>query len=156
MAMPSSDSFQFDNTRSRTAAAGCAIMVPMTADQFRNLALSLEGAKEGQHHGHADFRVNGKIFATLAYEKEGCGVVMLAPDQQRGVLEDAPEMFTPVNGAWGRNGATMVLLAKATRTIVLGALQSAWLLKRKTPAGPGRTGRAAASAPSRPRRSQRK
>lgn len=132
------------------------MIVPMTADHFRKLALSLPGVEEGQHHGHADFRVGGKIFATLAYEKEGCGVVMLTPEQQQGVLEDAPEMFTPVYGAWGRNGATKVHLAKAPRAVLMGALESAWRLKRKAQAGPGRSGRAATSAPSKPRRSPRK
>lgn len=101
-------------------------MVRMTPAQFRTLALSMEGAEEGQHHGHADFRAGGRIFATLAYEEEGCGVVMLTPEQQAGVLEDAPEMFTPVNGAWGRKGATKVHLKKVTRTVLLGALRSAW------------------------------
>jgi hypothetical protein len=105
----------------------------MTADQFRKLALSLPGVEEGQHHGHADFRVGGKIFATLAYEKEGCGVVMLTPDEQQGMIDDAPAMFSPVNGAWGRNGATKVHLKPVTRTILLGALQAAWRHKAPKP-----------------------
>ena len=71
----------------------------MTAKDYRQIALSLPGASEGSHQGHPDFRVGGKIFCTLAYEKEGFGVLMLSPEQQAGLVEDAPEVFSPVPGA---------------------------------------------------------
>ncbi|HYL61557.1 MAG TPA: MmcQ/YjbR family DNA-binding protein, partial [Candidatus Methylomirabilis sp.] len=83
----------------------------MTTADFRRLALSLPEAIEGSHFGSADFRVGGRIFATLALEKEGCGVLLLTPEQQEGMVEDAPEIFSPVPGGWGRHGATRVRLA---------------------------------------------
>lgn len=98
-------------------------------DQFRRLALGLPGAEEGAHFGHADFRVGGKIFATLAYEKEGCGVLMLTPEEQAGMVEDAPEIFEPVAGGWGRMGATRVRLDRVAPDVLEGALKTAW--KRK-------------------------
>lgn len=91
------------------------------------------------HRGHADFRVGGRIFATLAYvkEKEGAGVVMVTPEEQAGMVADGPEMFTPVNGAWGKKGATKVWLKRVTKEALEGALKAAWLKARG-----GRRGRA--------------
>ena len=106
----------------------------MTAAAFRRIALGLPGAVEGAHFGHPDFRVGGKIFATLAYEREGCGVLMLTPDQQAGMVTDEPEIFSPVTGAWGRNGATRVRLAKVTPAMLEGALRTAW--SRRAPKPP--------------------
>jgi hypothetical protein len=83
-------------------------------------------AMEGSHFGVADFRVEGKIFATLAYEKEGFGVLMLTPEQQSGMVQDAPELFSPVPNNWGRRGATRVSLTKITRDILESALRTAW------------------------------
>ncbi len=74
----------------------------MTAADFRRLALSMPEAVEGSHFGVADFRVGKKIFATLAFEKEGYGVLLLTPDQQAGMVEDEPEIFSPVPGGWGK------------------------------------------------------
>jgi YjbR len=70
----------------------------MNADYFRRIALSLEGAEEGSHHGQADFRVGGKIFATLAAEKQGYGNLMLTPEQQAAFVEELPEVFLPIHG----------------------------------------------------------
>src|SRR5258708_14816591 len=84
----------------------------MTAADFRRIALSLPEAVEGAHMGHADFRVGGKIFATLAYEKEGYGVLLLTPDEQAGMVTDEPRIFSPVTGGWGRQGSTRGLLSK--------------------------------------------
>ena len=98
----------------------------MTAASFRRIALSLPEAVEGSHFGHADFRVGGKIFATLALEKEGFGVLLLTSEQQAGMVEDAPEIFSPVSGGWGRQGATRVRLAKVPADILRAALQTAW------------------------------
>lgn len=101
----------------------------MNAADFRRLALSLEGAKEGSHFGAADFRVGGRIFATLAAEKQGYGNLMLTPEQQGTFVAEAPEIFVPIPGGWGRNGATHVVLAKANKDVLLGALRTAWKLR---------------------------
>jgi len=98
----------------------------VTAAGFRRIALALPEAVEGSHFGNADFRVGGKIFATLALESEGFGVLLLTPEQQAGMVEDAPEIFSPVPGGWGRHGATRVRLAKVPRDILAGALRTAW------------------------------
>ena len=98
----------------------------MTAAGFRKTALSLEGAAEGSHMGNPDFRVGGRIFATLSLERDGYGVLMLNPAQQAGMVEDAPEIFSPVPGGWGRMGCTRVLLAKVTPDVLKDALRTAW------------------------------
>ena len=98
----------------------------MTVDDFRRLALSLEGAVESSHMGNADFRVGGRIFATLASQSQGYGNLMLTPDQQAGLIEEMPDVFIPVKGGWGRNGATHARLAVATEDLLAGALRMAW------------------------------
>jgi len=105
--------------------------VIVTAKDFQRIALSLPEAAEGQHFGHADFRVDGKIFATLGLAKEGFGVLLLTPEQQAGMIEDEPKIFSPVPGGWGRKGSTRVLLAKIPRDILEAALRTAW--RRKAP-----------------------
>ena len=85
----------------------------MTPADFRRIALSLEGAEEGSHFGAADFRVGGRIFATLAAQAQGYGNLMLTPEQQAAFVAEAPEVFLPVPGGWGRNGATHLKLAAA-------------------------------------------
>ncbi len=97
-----------------------------TAADFRRIALSMPEAVEGAHHGHPDFRVGGKIFATLACEQEGDGVLLLTPDQQAGMVNDEPEVFSPVPGGWGRHGSTRVRLAKVTPDVLEDALRTAW------------------------------
>lgn len=106
----------------------------MTEAHFRKLALSLPDTSEGVHFSVADFRVGGKIFATLAYKQEGCGVLLLTPDQQAGMIEDAPEIFLPVPNKWGLRGATLVRLAKVTPDILQGALKTAWANRQRKPA----------------------
>ncbi len=103
----------------------------MTAANFRRIALSLPEAVEGSHFGNADFRVGGKIFATLSLQSEGYGVLLLTPAQQAGMVEDEPRIFSPVPGGWGRNGSTRVLLAKVAPDILEAALRAAW--QRKAP-----------------------
>jgi hypothetical protein len=98
----------------------------MTPSDFRRLALTLEGAEEGSHMGAADFRVGGRIFATLASQAQGYGNLMLAPEQQKTFVEEMPDVFVPVAGGWGRMGATHVVLAKANEDLLLGALRTAW------------------------------
>ena len=98
----------------------------MTASDFKRLALGLEGAEEGSHMGALDFRVGGRIFATLAAIKKGYGNVMLAPEQQRDFVAELPDVFLPVPGKWGEDGATHIVLADANEDVVRGALQAAW------------------------------
>jgi hypothetical protein len=89
------------------------------------LALALPGAIESSHMGSPDFRIEGRIFATLAYQARGLGTLMLTPDQQAEFLAGAAEHFTPAPGAWGRSGSTLVKL-DAPEEVLAGALQSAY------------------------------
>jgi len=98
----------------------------MTGADFRRTALGMPQSVEGSHHGHADFRVGGRIFATLGLKQEGYGVLLLTPEQQAGMVEDEPEVFSPVPGGWGKQGSTRVRLAKVTPDILEGALRTAW------------------------------
>lgn len=111
----------------------------VTSAGFRRIALELPETAEGSHFGSADFRVAGKIFATLAYESQGYGVLLLTPEQQAGMVEDAPEIFSPVPGGWGKKGSTRVRLAKVTMEILEAALKAAW--RGKAPKRLTRTGR---------------
>ena len=101
----------------------------MNARDFRRIALSLEGAEEGSHMGAVDFRVGGRIFATLAAVKEGYGNLMLSPEQQADFVRELPQVFLPIKGGWGRMGATHVRLATATEDVLTGALEAAWKLR---------------------------
>jgi hypothetical protein len=101
----------------------------MTVADFRRIALSLPGAEEGSHMGSVDFRVGGRIFATLASVKDGYGNLMLTPEVQAAFVEEAPHIFVPVPGGWGRNGFTHIRLSVATEDVLRGALQAAWKLR---------------------------
>ena len=101
----------------------------MTASDFKRIALSLEGAKEGSHMGAKDFRVGGRIFATLASVNEGYGNLMLTPALQAEFLAERPDLFLPVHGGWGRMSATHIRLAVADEDSLRGALHSAWKLR---------------------------
>jgi hypothetical protein len=101
----------------------------MTPDDFRRIALSLPGAEEGSHMGAADFRVGGRIFATLASQTKGYGNLMITPELQAGFVDDLPEVFTPIPGGWGRMGMTHIILAKANEDVLTGALRAAWKLR---------------------------
>lgn len=94
----------------------------MTANEFRRMALKLDGAVEAAHMGHPDFRVGGKIFATVGYPKPGFAMVALTPEQQELFVRTEPKSFRPVPGAWGSKGATHVLLKTAKKTAVREAL----------------------------------
>jgi hypothetical protein len=100
-----------------------------TVNDFRRLALTLEGAEEGSHMGSPDFRVGGRIFATLAHQGEGYGNLMLSPELQSAFLEEQPKIFLPVAGGWGRMGITHIRLAAADKDILAGALRAAWKLR---------------------------
>ena len=97
---------------------------PQLADAFRRTALSMPGAVEGAHMGHADFRAGG-IFATLNHD-ETLGVVMLTPEEQQEFVRAHPSMFAPVKGGWGANGATNVILTEADDTALYESIQAAW------------------------------
>jgi hypothetical protein len=101
----------------------------MTAADFRRIALSLEGAEERSHMESPDFRVGGRIFATLASQAHGYGNLMLTPELQSDFLEELPEVFVPIKGGWGRRGMTHIVLARATEDVLAGALRSAWKLR---------------------------
>jgi hypothetical protein len=118
----------------------------MTAADFRRLALSLEGAEESSHMGSPDFRVAGRIFATLAAQAQGYGNLMLTPELQADFVAELPEVFLPVKGGWGRQGATHIFLAKTSEEVLAGALRTAWNLRVDADA------RTKAKKKSRPRR----
>lgn len=101
----------------------------MTGSDFRRIALRLPGAEEGSHMGAADFRVGGRIFATLASVTEGYGNLMLTPELQGEFISERPELFLPVHGGWGRNGATHIRLAGTDEDTLAGALRAAWKLR---------------------------
>jgi hypothetical protein len=98
----------------------------VTSDQFRKMALNLPEVSEGSHMGHPDFRVGGKIFATLGVPGSDWGMVKLTPDEQELFVQIEPEGFQPVKGGWGRQGATNVRLRSAKKSTVREALLTAW------------------------------
>lgn len=98
----------------------------MTPNEFRDLALSFPEAIESAHMHHPDFRVAGKIFATLGYPNDNSATVKLSPDEQQEFVRSNPEVFQPAKGAWGRQGSTIVQLPAATIDVVRAALTAAW------------------------------
>jgi hypothetical protein len=109
----------------------------MTEADFRRIALSFEGAEQGSHFGATDFRVGGRIFATLASISEGYGNLMLTPEHQAAFVQEQPKIFLPIAGGWGRMGMTHIRLATADEDTLAGALHTAWKLrveKNKKPA----------------------
>jgi hypothetical protein len=98
----------------------------MTASQFRKIVLSLPETEERSHMNHPDFRVAGKIFATLGYPDKTRAMVKLSPEDQHNFSKDYPEAFIPVKGTWGRRGATSVYLKSVNREALTKAIQSAW------------------------------
>jgi hypothetical protein len=101
----------------------------MNAADFRRIALSLEAAEEGSHMGAADFRVGGKIFATLASQEQGYGNLKLTPEMQAEFIAEAPDIFLPIHGGWGRMGMTHIRLDKASEDVLTGALRAALKLR---------------------------
>jgi hypothetical protein len=110
----------------------------MKPSDFRRIALSFEGAEEGSHMGAADFRVGGRIFATLASQKQGYGNLMLTPELQAEFVGELPEVFVPIHGGWGRMGMTHIRLAKASEDVLTGALRAAWMLRVEKNKGPAK------------------
>jgi hypothetical protein len=102
----------------------------MNAQDFRRIALTLEGVEEGSHMGAADFRVGGRIFATLASQNQGYGNLMFTPEVQAQFVAEVPNVFVPIPGGWGRMGATHIRLSEASEDLLAGALQTAWKTRR--------------------------
>ena len=101
----------------------------MTAAAFRRLALSLEGVEEYSHAGLPAFRVGGRKFASLASQAQGYGNLMLTLEQQAAFVEEAPDVFLPIPGGWGRMGHTHIRLAAVNKDVLSGALRTAWKLR---------------------------
>jgi hypothetical protein len=114
----------------------------MTPAAFAKMALSFDGAIEGAHGGHADFRAGGKVFATLGYPGKEWGMVKLTPEQQQMLVAAEPAMFTPVKGTWGLRGATSVRLAEIDVRTLRSALTMA--IQNVTAPKPRKARRAAA------------
>ncbi len=107
----------------------------MKAADFRRIALSFDGAEEGSHMGAVDFRVGGRIFATLASVDQGYGNLMLTPELQKEFVGELPQVFLPIHGGWGRMGATHIRLARANEYVLAGALRAAGKLRVEKNAG---------------------
>src|SRR5246127_5925037 len=110
------DAFGLRNLRSR----------PMTAADFRRIARSLEGVEEYAHAGSPAFRVGGRKFASLASQAAGFGNLMLTLEQQAAFVEEAPEIFMPIPGGWGKMGHTHIRLEAASEDVLTGGLRTAW------------------------------
>src|SRR6201982_751989 len=101
----------------------------MTAADFRRIAQSLEGVEEYSHAGLPAFRVGGRKFASLASQAEGYGNLILTLEQQAAFAHEAPEIFLPIPGGWGKMGHTHIRLAAANEDVLTGALRTAWKLR---------------------------
>src|SRR5215472_11187563 len=101
----------------------------MNAADFRRIALSLDGVEEYSHAGLPAFRVGGRKFASLASQADGYGNLMLTLEHQATFVEEAPGIFLPIPGGWGRMGHTHIRLAAASEDILTGALRTAWQLR---------------------------
>ena len=113
----------------------------ITADDFRRIALGMKGALESSHMDHPDFRVNGRIFATLHADMQW-GMVKLTPEEQKRFVRDAPGVFKPENGAWGLQGCTAVRLDGVDEEMLGEALTLAWrATAARPPASKGKVGR---------------
>jgi hypothetical protein len=100
--------------------------MPSTPSDFRRVALALPQTEQRRHMNHPDFRVAGKIFATLGYPDKTRGMVKLTPAQQEQFIASYPAAFSPVKGAWGRQGCTSVILAKTNKPALKEAILAAW------------------------------
>jgi hypothetical protein len=98
----------------------------MTANDFRKIVLALPETEEREHMDHPDFRVGGKVFATLGYPDKFHGMVKLSPEEQHYFAKDYPDAFIPVKGVWGKRGATSVYLKAAKKAVLHKAMQAAW------------------------------
>jgi hypothetical protein len=103
----------------------------MTAAEFRRIALRMPEAEESAHMSHPDFRVGGKIFATLGYPDKEHGMVILPPEEQTRLVRTYPKVFAPAKGAWGKRGSTTVRLDSVDKTTLNRAMEIAW--RRRAP-----------------------
>lgn len=110
----------------------------MTAGDFRRIALGFQGVEEYLHAGLPAFRVGGRKFASLASQAEGYGNLMLTLEEQAAFVEEAPGIFLPIPGGWGRMGHTHIRLAAASEDVLTGALRAAWRLRVDRNAKAGR------------------
>lgn len=107
----------------------------LSQKDFRRIALGMKDAVEGAHMGHPDFRVYGRIFATLHPDQKR-GMVKLTPDQQQQFVRENPGTFVPETGAWGRQGCTSVRLDSVDEETLGAAMTLAWQnIARKGGAG---------------------
>ena len=135
----------------------------MTSADFRRIALGLDGVEEYSHAGLPAFRVGGRKFASLASQAEGYGNLMLTLEQQAAFVEEAPRIFLPIPGGWGKLGHTHVRLAAANEDVLTGALRTAWKLRtdmnakvraKRQPRSGGAEPRVAASAAKKKKRNR--
>src|SRR5215467_11506859 len=111
---------------------------PMTAADFRRIALRFEGVEEYEHAELPAFRVGGRKFASLASQALGYGNLMLTLEQQAAFVEELPEVFLPIPSGWGKMGHTHIRLAAASEDVLTGALRTAWKLRVDKNAKTGR------------------
>ena len=109
-----------------------------SADDLRRIALSFAGTEERAHMNHPDFRVGGKIFATLGSPNKEHGMVSLLPEQQELAMAAEPAAFRPASGAWGRGGSTLVKLDQVSDEWLERTLDWAWQKRAAAPARPAR------------------
>ncbi|MGH9744363.1 MAG: MmcQ/YjbR family DNA-binding protein [Candidatus Acidiferrum sp.] len=119
----------------------------MTPNDFRKLALSLPETEERAHMNHPDFRVAGKIFATMGYPDKTRAMIKVTPVEQEMLVHAEPSVFAPAAGAWGRQGSTIVHLKAAKKTTMRKALAAAWEL-----ASPKQLASQSKPKPNKPRR----
>ena len=100
------------------------------ADDGRRVALSLPGTTEAPHFDRIAFAVR-RIYATLGPDKLSINL-MLTPGEQSLKCLLAPEIYSPVANAWGRNGATTALLATMDDAELGAVLAMAWEHGRAT------------------------
>jgi hypothetical protein len=126
----------------------------MTPADFRRIALSLEGAEQISHAGLPAFCVGGRRFASLASQAEGFGNLQFTLEQQAAFVEEAPDVFLPIRGGFGRMGHTHIRLAAANEDVLTGALRTAWKLRvvKNKKNKPHRKGSTAATAKKKPRK----
>ena len=106
----------------------------MTPEAFRIMALQLPDVSEGAHMNHPDFRVCGRVFATLGYPSDEFAAIMLTPEEQAEFVKEGSGAFVPVKGGWGSKGSTNVRLNRASPELVKRALEAAWARKSSAPA----------------------
>lgn len=106
-----------------------------TAADFCRIARSFPNVDEHEHGGQPAFTVGGRRFAGLASVDQGYGNLILTPEIQDGLVADAPDIFLPIAGGFGRMGHTHIILAAANKETLHAALQTAYRLRiQKNPA----------------------